>query len=192
MKTQLDWLAKGVFLAALSIALTGCPPKQKPIPVEEVAAEETPETPTVDESAQALEIGTDWATVPGLSPVYFDTGKAELSQDSRNTLKNNANTLKAILKSNAGVQIRLEGHCDERGTTEYNLALGQRRANSVREYYASLGLKKSSLKTVSFGEEKLLCFEKDESCWARCRRSETTLKSSTPLRIPLDQLSTGQ
>jgi peptidoglycan-associated lipoprotein len=70
-----------------------------------------------------------------------------------------------------GQKARIEGHCDERGTTEYNLALGQRRADSTKAYLTNLGVDKALLETVSYGKEKPLCKEKNEECWAKNRRA---------------------
>jgi peptidoglycan-associated lipoprotein len=96
--------------------------------------------------------------------------------------------VKAILGQTKGVQVRVEGHADQRGTVEYNLALGQRRANSMKSYYATLGVQKSLLSTISYGEEHPVCTEDNESCWSKNRRGETTLKSPTAIRIPMDKL----
>ncbi|MBI4397087.1 MAG: peptidoglycan-associated lipoprotein Pal [Elusimicrobia bacterium] len=185
------WKAAG--LMALAVVLTGCPPKKKPVipseaevtppPQEEVKApEETPQT--------GLEIGTDWASVPNMEAIYFDYNKADLRGDARAALKRNAEFLKTVISVSPAVQVRVEGHCDERGTLEYNLALGERRANAVRDYYASLGVSRSTLASISYGEERPVCAESSEDCWSRNRRGETTLKSAEgPIRIPLDKLS---
>jgi len=71
------------------------------------------------------------------------------------------------------VKVQVAGHCDQRGTVEYNLALGQRRSKAVRDYYRSLGVAGHRVATISYGEEKLLCQEEDEACWGRNRRGET-------------------
>ena len=75
------------------------------------------------------------------------------------------------LKANARVKVTLEGHCDERGTSEYNLALGDRRANAAREYLASLGIDGSRIRTVSYGKERPFCTQSNESCWQENRRA---------------------
>jgi peptidoglycan-associated lipoprotein len=184
-------------LLAMALVLTGCPKRSTVTPEEEqnqAAQEPAPENPAPADaaSAPALEIGADWGTVPQLSPATFGYMKADLSPEARAVLKKNAAILKAVMKTVPSVQLRLEGHCDDRGTLEYNLALGQRRANAVRDYYASLGVSRAALKTISYGEERLACTSATEDCWAQCRRAETTLKSSEPVRIPLSDLPAAQ
>jgi len=190
MKLTFEALAKGVLFAGVTLSLTACPPKPKSTPVEPPPEDTQAQVPEGDaDTAPAIEFGTEYVTVPGLGPVYFETNSANLSQEGRETLKKNATLVKAILQEAAGAQIRLEGHADERGTLEYNLALGQRRANAVRDYYASLGLKKSTLATISYGEERQVCTDGNENCWWRNRRGETTLKSGSGMvRIPMDKL----
>jgi peptidoglycan-associated lipoprotein len=100
-------------------------------------------------------------------------------------LKKNAAALKAVQKAATGLKVRVEGHCDDRGTLEYNMALGQRRAKAVRDYYATLGVTKSALDTISFGEERPVCTEASEECWAQNRRGETTVKASNPIVVPV-------
>lgn len=178
-------IVKTGFLVVLAAILTACPPKKKPItPVE--APPETEEAAELDENA--FEIGPEWVAVPRLETIYFPTNKSDLEADARAALKRNAPVLKAVLAQAPGVQIRVEGHCDERNTLEYNLALGQRRANSVREYYANLGVAKKALMTVSYGEERPVCTTSDENCWSQNRRAVTTARSGAgPIRIPLDK-----
>ena len=101
--------------------------------------------------------------------VYFDFDKADLRQDSRDVLSKNAD---GILKSAAGTKIQIEGHCDERGSAEYNLALGERRAKSVQQYLTTLGVKADMLSTISYGKEKPAVQGNDEAAWAKNRRAE--------------------
>lgn len=174
-----------IVLGVLALTLAGCPPKKKSVtpvmpPVTEIPKPEEP----------ALEVAdTELVTAPGLETVYFETNKSDLRADARASLKLNAEVLKVILQEAAAVQVRVEGHCDERNTLEYNLALGQRRANAVRDYYATLGISKAALATISYGEERPVCAEHEESCWAKNRRGMTTLRSTSgPVRIPLSKL----
>ena len=104
-----------------------------------------------------------------LESVYFNFDKYDLSDAARATLVKNSQYLKA----NAGLKVRVEGNCDERGTVEYNLAHGQKRANVVKEYYASLGINADSIQIISFGEEKPLDPGKSEEAFAKNRRSDT-------------------
>ena len=105
--------------------------------------------------------------IPGLGDVFYDFDKSELRTDAVEQLKTNANWLKA----KSGKKVVIEGHCDERGTNEYNLALGERRANSARDYIVKLGVDPARLKTVSFGEEKPFAEGHNEEAWAQNRRA---------------------
>ena len=97
---------------------------------------------------------------------YFDYDKADIRSDSREALAQTAEYLKA----NPSIRITIEGHCDERGSTEYNLGLGDRRSAAVREYLVSLGISADRMNTVSFGKEKPFCLEHNETCWQQNRR----------------------
>jgi len=97
---------------------------------------------------------------------YFDYDKAEIRADAREALGKTAD----FLRNYPQLRVTIEGHCDERGSTEYNLALGDRRANAVKQYLVSLGLPADRLTTVSYGKEKPFCMESDEACWQQNRR----------------------
>jgi peptidoglycan-associated lipoprotein len=97
---------------------------------------------------------------------YFDFNKADIRADAREALTKTAE----FLRNNPGVRATIEGHCDERGSTEYNLALGDRRAGAVKAYLVSLGISADRLSTVSFGKEKPFCNEHNEACWQQNRR----------------------
>ncbi len=101
-----------------------------------------------------------------LGIVYFDYDESEIRPDGRAALQENAN----FLRRWTSVRISVEGHCDSRGTSEYNLALGERRAAAVRDYLVSLGIAGGRILTVSRGEEQPVCREEDESCWSQNRR----------------------
>lgn len=103
-----------------------------------------------------------------IEPIYFDYDKYEITPQYAEILRKNAETLKEKKWT-----ILIEGHCDERGTIEYNLALGQKRANVVKEYYIRLGIPESNIGTISYGEEQPVCNEHNESCWSKNRRAET-------------------
>ena len=97
---------------------------------------------------------------------YFDYDKADIRPDARDALSKTAD----FLKGHPQFKVTIEGHCDERGSTEYNLGLGDRRANSVKQYLVSLGVPADRLATVSFGKEKPFCQEHAEPCWQQNRR----------------------
>jgi peptidoglycan-associated lipoprotein len=97
---------------------------------------------------------------------YFDLDKADIRADAREALGHTAE----FLRNYPQVKVTIEGHCDERGSTEYNLALGDRRAAAVKNYLVSLGIGADRLSTVSFGKEKPVCMESSEDCWQKNRR----------------------
>ncbi len=101
-----------------------------------------------------------------LKDIHFAFDSADLDESARSTLRDNANWLKDHSQSKAEV----EGHCDERGTVEYNLALGTKRASAAKEYLVALGVPADRLTTISYGEELPLCHEHNEDCWQRNRR----------------------
>jgi len=98
--------------------------------------------------------------------VFFATDRSALNQSARATLQKQASWLKGN-----NVSLIIEGHADERGTRDYNLALGARRANAVRDYLVSLGVNPSRLSTISYGKERPVSLCADESCWSKNRRS---------------------
>jgi peptidoglycan-associated lipoprotein len=97
---------------------------------------------------------------------YFDYDKADIRPDARAALSQTAD----FLKGHPSIKATIEGHCDERGSTEYNLGLGDRRASAVKQYLVSLGVSADRLSTVSFGKEKPFCMESAEACWQQNRR----------------------
>lgn len=103
--------------------------------------------------------------------IYFDFDKSELKPDAQIALKNKA----AWLEKNPGFSVRIEGHCDERGTNEYNLALGERRANAAANFLKSLGISGDRIRTISYGEERPADPRHNETAWARNRRDEFKL-----------------
>ena len=102
---------------------------------------------------------------------YFDTDKSDLRDDARQTLTKDAE----FLRSYPQVKISIEGHCDERGSTEYNLGLGQRRADAAKNYLISLGISGDRLQTTSWGKEHPFCTDSNEQCWQQNRRAHFVL-----------------
>lgn len=102
-----------------------------------------------------------------LGDVYFDYDRAELRDEAKSRLAKNAD----FMKGHGEFQFTVEGHCDERGTNEYNIALGQRRASAAVDYITSLGVPASRFRTISYGEERPFCTESSESCWQNNRRA---------------------
>jgi peptidoglycan-associated lipoprotein len=120
--------------------------------------------PDVDLENLLFEPGSQY----GLQTVYFDFDSSSLRGDAMATLRGNADKIKQV----PGVIIQLAGHCDERGTQEYNLALGERRALAVREHLIQLGISGNRLITISYGEESPAVMGSGESAWAKNRRCE--------------------
>lgn len=103
--------------------------------------------------------------------VFFDYDKSEVREDARAALQRDADAMKAILNDFPSAVISIEGHCDERGSAEYNLGLGDRRATSVKEFLTQIGVPADRLKTISYGKEKPFCTESNEDCWQKNRRA---------------------
>jgi peptidoglycan-associated lipoprotein len=110
--------------------------------------------------------------ISDLVDVFYAFDRSELTSDSRDTLAKDAK----VLKLAANAKIVIEGHCDERGTNEYNLGLGERRANAAKDYLVSLGISASRIKTISYGEEKPFGMGHDESAWKQNRRAHFGLQ----------------
>lgn len=108
----------------------------------------------------------DFQPTTDLGDVFFAFDKYDLDDNSKKALQKNADWL----KQHPGTKTQIEGHCDERGTNNYNLALGERRALSTKKYLVALGVEDSRIYTISYGEEKPFCMEHKESCWQQNRR----------------------
>jgi peptidoglycan-associated lipoprotein len=100
---------------------------------------------------------------------FFDYDKSDIREDARATLTGDADALKRIFSEFPSATITMEGHCDERGSAEYNLGLGDRRSTSARDFLVSLGVPADRLKTISYGKERPACTDHNEDCWQRCR-----------------------
>ncbi len=140
-----------------------------------------PPAPTVTEDPKAwmneeLAKVTEMANQKGLlGDVYFDFDRFELSADARERLAKNAR----FMLDEPQFVLTVEGHCDERGTNDYNLALGEKRASAARDYLVSLGVPANRLRTISYGEERPFCSGSSESCWSQNRRAHFMISSRT-------------
>ena len=176
-----------VGVLAVSLLFLGCP-KKKPAPapemdiIEEVQEPDEIEAPRppalIDETpsdpfSEDLETANIAAYEQGLlGDVYFDFDKYDLKPEARERLAKNAD----FLRAHPEFEMLIEGHCDERGTAEYNLALGDRRANAAKNYLMSLGIPAGPIQIVSFGEERPQCQETSEACWWRNRRAHFVIR----------------
>jgi peptidoglycan-associated lipoprotein len=120
----------------------------------------------------ALPSPKDFVETSALRDVHFEFDKYEIRSQDKPVLDENAKWL----KQNSNAQLLIEGHCDERGTNEYNLALGERRAKATRDYLVSAGIDGGRITVISYGEERPLCSERAEACWAQNRRSHFLVK----------------
>lgn len=145
---------------SIAVGISSCAPKKKPVKVDMGSMEE-PDIRT-----------GEYASTVELKVVYFDYDKASLRSDTKATLKDNAE----YLKTNADLEVLIEGHCDERGTIEYNITLGQRRAAVVRKYLSGLGVSPGRISTISYGEERPADYGRNESAWAKNRRAELKVR----------------
>ena len=118
---------------------------------------------SIDEQAKAI-----------FRDVLFDYDKYDIRPDARPVL----NSVAAFLNDNKGVNIVLEGHCDDRGTNEYNLALGEKRAKAAKNYLSTLGVSPARMIVITFGEEKPLCYEQEDTCWQQNRRAHFVIVKS--------------
>jgi peptidoglycan-associated lipoprotein len=111
-----------------------------------------------------------------LTDIFFSFDRYDLEAEARSTLKANADWL----KKNPAARVEIEGHTDERGTNEYNLALGAKRAQAAKDYLVTLGIATERLSTISYGEEISVCKEPNESCWRQNRRARFVIIPSRP------------
>jgi peptidoglycan-associated lipoprotein len=137
----------------------------------------TPSTTAATPSATAPSAGSQEDLVANVGDrVFFDFDKYNLKPDARAILEKQA----AWMKQFASVTVSIEGHCDERGTREYNLALGERRANSVKDFLIALGISPSRVKTISYGKERPVALGSDEQAWTQNRRGVTVVTGGSP------------
>ena len=164
-------LNRPLLIAVSVLALAACGKK---------APKDLPPPPATDSSAQTgTGTGTTTGAVKGSQEdfvasvssdrIFFDTDQYDVDAQDQQTLQSQA----AWLQQNPNVRVTIEGHADERGTRDYNIALGERRANAAKNYLASLGIDPSRLNTVSYGKERPAALGSDEAAWAQNRRAVT-------------------
>jgi peptidoglycan-associated lipoprotein len=162
---KLTLLAAGALV--FTIVSTGCGKKQ-------VNTDDRDRTPppvvedTADDATDDAEMARNRAMEAIGAMIFFDFDRSDLREDARGTLQGKAEAMRQFTE----VDVRIEGHADERGTIEYNLALGERRADSARRYLIDLGIDPDRMTTVSYGEERPMTEGHNESAWANNRRDE--------------------
>jgi len=188
---------KKIFIVLLLVLAVGCakklPPPETAMPKEPAKEAVAPESKVdkeavkesieqkqaklheearLREEAKQREAARAAAESSVFRDVRFDYDKYTIREDARPALDTTAD----YLKKNDAINIVVEGHCDDRGTNEYNLALGEKRAKAARDYLSSLGVQSSRMSVVTYGEEKPLCTEQDENCWQKNRRAHFTVQ----------------
>jgi peptidoglycan-associated lipoprotein len=185
----------GLAITALSVLWTGCakkvasntppPPAPYSTPAASTPARSTPQQSVPEQRAQMATSTPsrmpDAATrariqdlLNRIQDAYFDYNKHTLRPDAETALRSDAQTLSEIVRQYPDFKLTVEGHCDERGSGEYNMALGDARAKQTQEYLSSMGLPGDQVRTVSFGKEHPVCSEHDEDCWQKNRRAHIT------------------
>jgi peptidoglycan-associated lipoprotein len=163
-------------MICLALGVAGCSSKKKGIEGEENAANAGNQG-LGDTSLQALQKGSleGGGTGGPLHDIHFAYNDYTVQPQDSSILRDNANWLNAHPQST----VQIEGHCDERGSEEYNIALGAKRAQSAKDYLITLGISPSRVSTISYGKELPVCQEHDESCWAQNRRDHFVVGGAT-------------
>jgi peptidoglycan-associated lipoprotein len=179
-----------VSAAALCLFAAGCAkqvakvnPPAAPAPAPQQAAAPAPR-PAPRQATSSPAVASNRSEMPDtatklriqdlinrIQDAYFDYDKHTLRPDAMSTLQADAKTLAQIISQYPKFNLTVEGYCDERGSAEYNLALGEARAQQAKEFLVSLGLPPAQLKTVSYGKERQVCTEQNETCWQKNRRA---------------------
>ncbi len=186
MKMDRKWIVPAALAALLLVS--ACAKKPEPVvtpppqtteraPTTDVAPDTTPAGPVdVQEEPppkSIRELQADAERSGLLGDVFYDFDKYDLRSEARDRLQKNA----GYMNQNPSLRFTIEGHCDERGTNEYNIALGQSRGTSALDYLVSLGVSASRFKTISYGEERPFCTESNEACWQKNRRARFVISS---------------
>lgn len=161
-----------IIILSLVMSFTGCSKKNEKKSGEEspvagvINSEDGVNTGTV---ARTLELNgdSDSSKAGVLQTVYFPLDSADVDDSTKATLTANA----AFLKLNSNIKVQVEGHCDERGGVQYNLALGEKRAKSVKDFLIALGISAKNISTISYGKERPIALDHDEAAWAKNRRA---------------------
>ena len=187
-------LRQAVALVLVAAAVTACkrkePPADAPIPAASTGADAAARAraDSIAAAERARREAEERARAAGIARVrealsdivYFEYDSNELTDEAQEKLRTKA----AILRSNPGLQMRVDGHADERGSTEYNLALSQRRAETVRDFLAGYGIAATRISTIPYGEERPRVEGSGESTWAQNRRAEFAVTGGEVTVVP--------
>jgi len=171
-----------IVTALIFLFLIGCAAQKKAVPPTAEGVKPAPSGPTEEEKARELARLREMELAKKRKveaeakefekrDIHFDFDKYNLKPEARAILKE----LGHFLLEHPEYKLTIEGHCDERGTNEYNLALGEKRAHAAKEYLVAMGVSADRITTISYGEERPLCFEHNEGCWWRNRRDHFLL-----------------
>jgi peptidoglycan-associated lipoprotein len=172
-----------VLLVMLGLVVSGCAKKEvtrtEPVkdparqvePVQPVKDTKTTETQIKESDGKIVSADGSSVKVDETEGIFRDVNFEYDKYDVKESYHKNLKAMSSWLSNNPSARLSVEGHCDERGTNEYNLALGDRRAKAVRDFLGSLGVPSSKLDVISYGEEKPLCTDQTEDCWAKNRRA---------------------
>jgi peptidoglycan-associated lipoprotein len=191
MRKSRAWIFGAIMLAMLLALPVSCAKKQVTMESQEMAAEEGMQQQTAEDEAARREAeemrrareARQRQEAASMSEearraafedenIHFDFDKYVLTPQAMMILDDKA----AYLREHPGVRVLVEGHCDDRGSNEYNLALGDRRANSAKDYLVKSGVAEGRITTISYGEEQPLCRQQNESCWSRNRRDQFSVR----------------
>ena len=189
MKMDRMWIVLAAPLALLLVSacsgrsdpeVTPPPPEvTEKAPTTDVEPDTTPAGPVDVEEKKPpksiQEIQSEAERLGLLGDVFYDFDKSDLRSDARERLQKNAQYMNSA--DGRTLKFTIEGHCDERGTNEYNIALGQDRGTTALDYLASLGVDRSRFKTISYGEERPFCNDSNEACWQKNRRARFVITS---------------
>ena len=168
------WIIMTLFVVVPGLMLTVACQKRVAVQQQPVVVEEKEEVVVVEEKKEEPVVvpkETKMDTMVMEEDIYFNFDKSNLTPAAQENLLQKAEWL----RENRDTTITIEGHCDERGTNEYNLALGDRRADSTKAFLVNLGISASRITTISYGEERPVCTQKNEECWAKNRRANFVL-----------------
>lgn len=160
-------MSRYLLILLCAVAVGACAKAKKPEDQPGQATEGGDGNPVVSSEMSFDAAGSDSNRIDGLNTIFFAYDQAQLSGEARKLLAANAEWI----KGHGDVVVQVEGHCDNRGSTEYNLALGERRAKAVRAYLVSLGIDANRLSVMSYGEEKPLTPGENEDAWTKNRRA---------------------